>query len=208
MTDRHPDDPTLADFVFGALAPEAADRIEAAAALDEALAGRIARLRTIVDLLRTDDWALPPAAARRRVLGLFRQQTRGPAPTGWLAAARTVVARLVFDGRAEPALAGFRGLADDGHLTWDSDLGRVDLRIAPGARAGAAWRLRGQIASVAEATMVSLRPHGSVDPCARSTVDAHGRFRLDATAGAYDLVIEFTKEDVALLLANVAVGDA
>jgi hypothetical protein len=74
----------------------------------------------------------PPSDAVRRVLSLVQPATATPVPT-LLDRAAAFVARVVFDSFASPAPVGFRsaGLTAARHMTFDSDLGEVDLELSP-----------------------------------------------------------------------------
>src|SRR5437773_3015668 len=136
--------------------------------------GRQLELEQLDARLRDDDSAEPPAWLMRRVSGLMRPPGR-PKAGERLVEVLHVVARLVYDSRPQPALAGFRGgTATTVQASYHSELGSVDLKISPrrrprgsgGAGAGReGWLIEGQVSAAERPrlTSVSLLRSGSGD---------------------------------------------
>jgi hypothetical protein len=142
--------------------------------------------------MRTDDTQAPTSAAVRSALAAFVPRA-GTITLAWLEEARRYVARLVYDTRAQPALAGFRGGGAGYQLAYDSERGRVDLRITPAAGSRRdQWRVRGQIMTSpgADVGSVALVTAGTSHAVTVAVPDQHGQFRLDVGRGTYDLVAE------------------
>ena len=106
-------------------------RVNASAASNgHARAARPAGVERIVDLLERDDSTAAPAWLLERVAGFLRRPRPMPGRAGTLGELVRVVARLVCDSSRRPALAGFRGAAVATQLTYQSELGAVELRIS------------------------------------------------------------------------------
>jgi anti-sigma factor RsiW len=157
-----------------------------------------ARLRTIVTALRSDDSQAPPTPVVAEVQALFRSRRPPPAP-GALAAIQRVIAQLVFDSRATPAVAGLRGGNRIYQLAFESDLAAVDLEIAPAPHADAR-RILGQISPSGgqRVRTIHLAPSAGGAATSSAHVDAHGGFTLDTSAGRFDVVIRFDAGELVL----------
>lgn len=208
MDDRPDIDETLIRLAEGTLDAEAEAAAVARLADDPAARDVVARLRAVLAGLGADAPAAPSPAVVSRLVTAF-ETARGvepassprPAPTpAWLAALDAVVARLVFDGRSAPAIAGFRG---DGAamLAWEGSLGRVDATLTADDAAGT-WRLRGQVRTEG----VAGRVHAACGDDARSAVcDDHGGFVMDLPPGLHRIAVE-VRDRGALVMEDVEVG--
>jgi len=165
-------------------------------------------VRHVTAAMEADLGEMPSAEAVDRVRRAFSRRP-AVATVGWLERAERFVARLVFDQRQQPMLAGFRGGGEAAQLAYECDQARVDLRLAPPRSPGAgAWRLNGQIALRGDARgggSVALVPGGEAASVAEATLDERGRFRLSPAAGTYDLMIEL--EDGVVVVPDLRLGD-
>ncbi|MDY7109157.1 MAG: hypothetical protein SYC29_11035 [Planctomycetota bacterium] len=192
MSDPSPTSEQLILYVLGELDEDEAALIADHVTASAATAAYVDRVRRVLETMRTDDSRAPTPAAIRSAVAAF-VPSRGPVALAWLEQARRCVAQLVFDTRAQPALAGFRGGGAGYQLGYDSDEGRVDIRITPEARpARGRFRVRGQITprQGGDVGSVALVTAGTSNAVTIAIADEHGRFRLDAPSGRYDLVAE------------------
>jgi hypothetical protein len=155
---------------------------------------RVNHLRRVEAALAEGVLFDPPADAVRRALNLVQPS---PATPSLLDRAAAILARLVFDSFASPAPVGYRsaGLAAGRHMTFDSDLGEIDLEITPGAPG--AFRVLGQavLTSDAPARAVLTRDDGtSLTPI---DLDA-GRFAASITPGTWTLTITMGPKSMTL----------
>ena len=173
---------------------DAAERaqVEQAVAQDPSLARTLRQIESILHIFATDDSVEPPAAVIERAKAIYRAPQTSEAP-GWLAAARELIARLVFDSRLTTAVAGFRGSDDAFQLSYESELGEVDLQCEPTLDAHRhAWRIMGQVTPNENLTVrrVLVVPQGAQTPVAEAPVDADGLFTVQADPGSYTLYVE------------------
>ena len=56
----------------------------------------------------------------------MRNQTTAPIE-GWLDRVQGLIARLVYDSRVQPAAVRFTGVRDQILLTYDTDLGEIEI---------------------------------------------------------------------------------
>jgi anti-sigma factor RsiW len=211
MKNDHVNAEQLVAYACGELDGEEAARVEAVMAASLAATALVVRLRDVVETMREMDVAAPPRATVRRVLAAFaRCGTRSGA--GWLARVQWFVAELVFDSRAQPALAGYRGSLATRQMAYDSPYGRIDLQILPRDRgaAGERCRVRGQVTLHEDAAFGAVTlcdDTGGAGVAAETIPDRHGRFTMDVAAGAYDLLVELDQGDRVILACNVEIAE-
>ncbi len=210
MKNDHVNAEQLVAYACGELEGEEAARVEAVMAASLAATALIVKLRDVVDTIRVMDVAAPPRSSVRRVLAAFaRRGIRSGA--GWVARVQWFVAELVFDSRAQPAIAGYRGSHSTRQIAFDSPCGRIDIQILP--RDGGAevekWRLRGQVTLHEDAAFGAVTlcdDAGGVGVVAEAIPDRHGRFTLDVAAGTYDLMVELDGGDRVILACGVEIA--
>lgn len=180
----------LISYAAGELGgPEAAE-VEACLARDPAAAQTVARYRMVQSSLRLDESPSPEAAAQAKAIFNSDRPSR-PRFSEQLA---QLVARLIFDSRAEPALAGLRGRGSSFQLTYDlsseaaEEGAELDLQAEPAPQAHS-WRVVGQVAGCDqnEAMRVDLCRAGSPTPIQTVQGDRRGTFVLSVEPGTYDL---------------------
>ena len=185
---------TLISYAAGELAgPEAAE-VEAWLARDPAAAQVVARYRMVQMSLRQDECPSPEAEARAKAI--FERARPAPAARPRFAQQLAeFVARLIFDSRAEPALAGLRGRGSSFQLTYalwgdaaDTESAELDLQAEPAPQSNS-WRIVGQVAGCEqnEAMRVDLCRSGSPTPIQSVEGDRRGTFVLSVEPGTYDL---------------------
>lgn len=192
MPNFQPDFAQLLAYAVGELDESAAASVERTIAASPLAQAELARIRSILQTLRTDDSVAAPDSLVRRAQAIFESTTA--ARPGIADALRRVLARLVFDSRAEVALAGFRGVEDSFQLSYESELATLDLECdLSGDPNRPTWSIIGQIESDTGAGGLNavLYPTGSTTPVARTVTDEHGVFRMELSAGAYELHVEF-----------------
>ena len=200
-------DVTQADlmaFVMGDSSASDAARIEQAIAGSAALADEAARLRLIFRVLSSEAVNTPPDAVKQRVFSLLGER-KSSLIESILSGVRAAIATLSFDSRAVPALAGFRSASEAVELSFESELGEVDLRLEPTMIQGVErWRAVGQLAATREpsgpATVSFVRSDAAVEPIC-TTTDVHGAFQQQLEGGCYDVIIRL--DDRALVLSDL-----
>ncbi len=197
----------LVAYASGELTGCEASTVEAYLAVLPAVARTTQRLQEVIQRLRADDTVPATPGAVRRALNLL--QTPDEAPTqDWLAPLR-LFAKLVFDSRAQLAMAGYRGSAAGYQLAFESEPARVDLQILPQDRAvGDRWRVRGQVTvrDGAELGAVTLLAQHTDTPVATAVPDQAGRFKLDSPAGVFDLRIDLDQGTRSVVAPRLEVG--
>ncbi len=186
-----PSDSEVVAYALGELGNAEAAPVARAVAASPGLAAEVEAIRQVVAMLHADDSVAPPPRTVARALGLLAEQ-RPSALAGWLAGGRRIVARLIGDTRAQPALAGFRGQRDGSHHAYDCETATLDLGIAPeGQGVESPWRVRGQVTSkdgTQANSAVLVRPDTG-EAVAAAIPDDRGLFRLVVPAGSYDLFV-------------------
>ncbi len=167
------------------------------------------KVRSVLSTMQADDTQAPSLALIKRTIATFSagvETGEGRSPLAWLEPLRQVVAQLIFDSRAQPALAGFRGSSDSYQLTYKNELACVELGVSQQQTQRDIFRLRGQTTTEQkrEYGSVALLSTGSNDPQAVSEMDKHGRFKFDAKPGKYDLAVQIGDE--ALIVQEISIG--
>src|SRR5262245_48013749 len=138
----------LITYAAGELYGPEASAVEAWLAVNAAAAETVFRYRMVDESVRLDDGTEPPSQAAARARALFSRPGR---PTLAVQVGR-LVARLIFDSRTQPVLAGLRGRGTSFHLTYDlsaagaGDSAELDLQAEPSTVSGRTWRVVGQVA--------------------------------------------------------------
>lgn len=188
----------LVSYVLGELPANEAGAVEATVRQDRAAADSVKRLAAILSTMKTDDTVEPTPAAVRRALALHASAQR-PAVAGWLDALRRVVAQLTFDSRTQAATAGFRSASAGFLLSYESEVGSIELQAEPAMGRDDRWRVVGQFGgSGAESFQVAACKPATFEPVGHSQVDEHGMFRLYVQRGTYTLLIA-GREQVVIL---------
>ena len=190
----------LIAYAAGELDADVAAQVEAIVAESPADAARLARIRRTLATMRSDDNVAPPREAVARAKALFRRQPAA-AHANWWQQIERVVASLIYDSRAQPALAGYRGVGDAVQLSYESEIADIDLELSPGgAEKDAVWTVMGQVATRDPAAIVAVvlvsRSQGGAQ--IEIKPDEHGLFTLRADSGEYDLFIRVADKVVAL----------
>lgn len=208
MSEQSITDEQLILYAVGELAPSEKAAMERHLAGSPQAAAYVAKVRTVLQTMRTDKTEAPSVAVIKRAISAFTGGGEGRGSLAWLEPLRRRVAQLIFDSRAQPALAGFRGGSSSYHLAYHSDLGRVELRVSPPQRpAQDAWRVRGQVTAgqrEGDPGSVALLTPGTSHALAVAELDQHGRFKFDTPCGRYDLAVQFGAE--ALIAPNLEIG--
>ncbi len=182
----------LVEYVTGDLAdPAAREQIEAHLRATPADAAYAERVRLIIDALAVNLEAPAGAETTQRIVDAFQPSGR---TVGTLAerllSLERVVMKLVFDSRARPAIAGFRGETDARQMAWEAPWGRVDIEI--GTLTGDLRQIRGQVTiddTHRAPSGVALFESGGGDAPVTAATDARGRFLLETPTGVFDLLV-------------------
>lgn len=194
----------LVAYVTGEISAEESLGIEREAAVSADTAAAIARLRSIIQTMRTDDTVAPSPRAVAAAIAIHARNFV-PQPS-WLERLARSVGELVFDSRRQPALVGLRGDDETVQLSFSSALADVDLQLDPASPESTNVNIMGQVSAHAAsaATEVALvEPRAGV-AVGVATPDESGVFRLQARPGAYDLVVRL--DDAAIVLPNIEIG--
>jgi hypothetical protein len=210
MTEQRGNIERLLAFVAGELDAKGARDMRNLIAADPELAQLERLARLVRQTLQEDDSVEPPPQVVARAKELFRQLHQAPAPSpslrervhAWLEAADRIVALLVFDSRARPALAGYRGTAELVRLSYESDLAEIDLELTPREDGGAVRvSVYGQITATDEpaGAPVILTTAGTHDARAQTVCDSGGLFEITLERGRYDLHVRLPSGVVSAL---------
>ena len=196
----------LVAFASGELTGPEASMVEAYLAVLPEVARTTLRLQEVIQRLRADDTVAATPDAVRRALNLLQSLDQVPTPD-WLAPVR-LFARLVFDSRAQLAMAGYRGGTASYQLAFESEPARVDLQILPQDRVGDAWRVRGQVTlrDNAELDGVTLLAEQTETVVATAVPDHAGRFKIDSPAGIFDLRVDLDQGTRSVIASRLEVG--
>lgn len=188
-------DEALFDYAAGDLKAAAARLIDARIATDPELADRVARIRGILDVMRADDSQAPAPAVVARAKAIFERKPQALSER-WFGKLRQVIAEIVFDSRAQVALAGFRGATDRFQLAAESASASIDLQFEPHERDGRrSWTIIGQI-EPSESHAASEVAFVATDNAVEAVADADGVFRFEALPGSYDLFVRVSADEI------------
>jgi predicted anti-sigma-YlaC factor YlaD len=134
---------------------------------------RLNNWKEMGSLLKRENIESPPESAVRMAEAIF-EFPQASEPTGW----RNLIASVVFDSFAQPALAGARGAAANHQLLLTAEEFDIHIRLSG---VGSERRLAGQILSRGEGTLVPgihvhLLDQGT--QVGTTTVDSLGEFEF------------------------------
>lgn len=186
----------LVDIAEGRIAYTDAVALRARIATDPDAQAELARLDTLIALMRNDDSVDAPDHVLNRAIRLLRK----PAPEQPPSLFRRIIATLQSDSWHTPMAAGLRAVT-----TWPRALllhagdRELDLQIAPH---GERWQLRGQVLGVEAPGEVSL---SQADMRTRVSLNEIGEFILPpVVAGRYTLVL--TQGDLEIIVPDLELG--
>lgn len=181
----------LISFAAGELSEKEAAEV-ASKIKNNSEAGRIvAAYINASEAFANDDSVAASETAVKRAKALFEKyQSTTKSVTSWLAAVDRFVASLIFDSRTQPAMAGYRGTAEAVRLSFECELGEIDIEIIPD-NAGSTEKIKiiGQLSSddAIDGVQVALTDSGTGAMVAETSTDETGMFVLSAEHGLYDL---------------------
>lgn len=187
----------LLAYVARELPADEAAHLAARLERDPDAARTVHLLRLLLDASRVG--ADPPAASVAAAKALYRDRVARAASrsaAGAWSALRRIAATLLFDSRATPAFAGSRGAASGYQMTFESELGEIDIDVAGAAPGASEGVIRGQLvrpgpgpASASTSATVAVAAPGQFRPLSAADIDAEGMFTLRAPPGRYDLLV-------------------
>ncbi len=200
----------LIAYAAGELPAEEAAEVQAYLAANPSAAEPVALYGQARAALQDDQGADPPADVVAKAKRIFAGAQSDPA-LGWLARLEQFIAELVFDSRAEPALAGYRGAAMTFQLSFECELASVDLEAEPLVDGNAVgpdesqWRIMGQVDLRQPDSLIELAlvEQGTGAKVADTVADEHGMFALEVKAGRYDLLLRVG--DKVVVLRNIEI---
>ena len=183
----------LIAYAAGELQGADAEQVQAHLKRDADAARTVHRYRLARQTVLGDDAVDPPTEVLERAKSIFDPTVHGRDRQSLAECVGGLIAQLIFDSRAQPALAGLRGQATSFQMTWrlspetemELDL-QAELTDAPG---GELWQLVGQVTSrdsIGPLT-VSLCHAGSIAAAHSTDADERGSFVLRVGRGHYDL---------------------
>jgi len=178
----------LVAYAAGDLSAEEAQAVRAFLTTDAAVASTFERIRSIVQALRSDHSVSAPADSIQAAQSIFRPR---PAVEPWWNRLAEIVAKVVYDSRMQPALAGFRSGGGSGfQIALESDAASVDLQFEPQDETRTSWRIMGQVvpADGPNAEIAVLVATGS-NQVGEATADDTGVFTMILDRGEYDLCV-------------------
>ena len=200
----------LIAYAAGELSPEQAGQVQAYLAANPKAADPIALYKQAQAALQADQSAAPPAELVAKAKAIFASSPSEPAAS-WLDHLQQLIADLVFDSRAQPALAGYRGPATTFQLSFECEVASVDLEAEPLVDGSAVppdesqWRIMGQVDLRQPDSLIELAlvEQGAGAKIADAVADEHGMFTLEVKAGRYDLLLRVG--DKVVVLRNIEI---
>ncbi len=186
----------IAAYAAGELTGTDRQRVADAIASDAGLASRVARIAAAIATMRTDSSTPVPPESLARYRAVFREQYQ-EAPATSLFDLVEQVARLLFDSRTQPAVAGLRGVGAI-QVVYEADGVLIELGIEG---AGETRRVTGQISAESTPTTAVLRNEGD---CVELELDEQGWFTADVPAGQYDLRVLL--QDRVVTATDISIG--
>lgn len=183
----------LIAYAAGDLRGAAAERVEALLGRDADAARTVARYRLARRTILGDDGVDPPAEAVERARAIYDPTFYAVERPSLGDCVGGLIAHLLYDSRAAPALAGLRGQATSFQMTWRlaQDAGiELDLQAElTDTPAGEQWQVVGQVTSREPlgSLSVNLCHTGSSTAVQSVNADARGSFVLRVAPGPYDL---------------------
>lgn len=183
----------LIAYAAGEIPGAEAEQVQAHLERDAEAARTVRCYRLASQTILEDSGADPPTEALQRARSIFDPTVHASDRQSLAEHIGNLIAQLIFDSRAQPALAGLRGQATSFQMTWrlapesemELDL-QAELTDAPG---GERWQLVGQVTSrdpIGPLT-VNLCREGSTVAVHSVDADERGSFVLRVEPGIYDL---------------------
>ncbi len=200
----------LIAYAAGELSPEQAAQVQAYLRANPRAGDPIALYKQAQAAVQTDQSAAPPAELVAKAKAIFATSPSELAAT-WLDHLQQLIADLVFDSRAQPALAGYRGPATTFQLSFECDAANIDLEAEPIVGVGATpsepaqWRIMGQVdwQGASSPAQIAMVDPGTENRVAEAIADEHGMFNLEAPAGRYDVLVQV--DDKVVVLRNIEI---
>lgn len=179
-------------LALGELDGPRAARCEALLGADPESLETLNRVRSALQVMRSDDSVMPPAAIVARVKQIFAASL--PVRPTWLDTLQQWVAGILYDSRRAPALAGFRAAQESVQLTYAVDADEIDLQLEPPSEGETRWTIFGQLPQRASNQAETCLMNSGGDLIATTRADEHGVFRFKAAPGNYSLAIRWESE--------------
>ncbi len=107
----------------------------------------VREIQRTLAVMRADDTVAAPDSVLARARALFEKAVRVEVPS-LAQTLRRIIAQLTFDNRRQPALAGYRSVAQAVALSFAADGVEIDLQIEPPSqRESNEWRMLGQVSA-------------------------------------------------------------
>ncbi|MCA9287328.1 MAG: hypothetical protein KDA05_02020 [Phycisphaerales bacterium] len=190
-------------LALGELDAQTAARLDAS--LDAATRTAIGQIRATVAAMGDRALEAAPASLVRRLEAMGRVSAVGEAVAQVTGALRRLVARVVFDSRVSPALAGFRGGADGRQLVFSSEAGDVHLRLSGPDERDPRVTIRGSVETTeASELQGAIARIGGAEDRAEANIDEDGMFVLRIAPGSHPMIVRLARTEIDLGLLDVA----
>lgn len=199
-----PTDDQLIAYAAGELSAADARAVAAHVQRDAKAAALVAAYRAVRSTVQSDDGAAPPQRAIERAKAIFhtRDATVANRPgvlASWIESVDRFIATVIYDSRVQPAAVRFADptAGDRINLTFETEGGEVDVQAErlgerhEVGREARRWRIMGQISSDSPGgrrELALVHRDASAAPL-HAVADEHGTFIIDASAGAYELLL-------------------
>lgn len=190
----------ILSLLLGELDQDQAALVQKAVDQSPEFSQRAARMRAILETIRTDDSEAPGAEAARAALRAVCPPESSGKRSNWWETLDRIIAAITFDSRTQPALAGYRGGTQGYQLSYEAP--DVDIDVEVRARSeedeSAGGVILGNIAAAGGAGDVVLLESGSGAPVLHGRADQRGNFRIEAPQGEYEMGIRLAERVVML----------
>lgn len=203
----------LIAYASGELSGDEAESVSAFLKTNPAAAQTVAMYKQAHLMASTDESIAPPMQLVAKAKSIFSSQVQSPA-ISWIDQLQQIIVELVFDSRAQPALAGIRGVGTAFQASYETEQVSVDIEAEPIEESASEysskeqWRIMGQIDMPESAANVDVAMIPSASTTAleskQTTTDEHGMFTVEVETGTYDLLIRCGDSVVVLKNINIA----
>lgn len=182
------DSQLLIDFAAGILAPAEMKRVEALIASDPAAKATVQRYRLAAAVHASDDTVEPPVSVVARAKAVFKPVVK---PVGSLSdAVRTVLARLIYDSRVQPAAVRGSDAQRRVQLTYAAEDVELEFQAERDLSASAGqWRVMGQFVGddAGQRVQITITPVGASQAVHETTIEGDETFSVNLGSGRYEV---------------------
>lgn len=178
----------LIAYAAGNLPQEDAARVESRIAHDAAAKATVARYRLAASVRQNDDTVEPPAGVVAKAKAIFRPIAQ---PARSLRdAVQTVIARLIYDSRLQPAAVRAGDAQRRVQLTYAAEDIEIELQAERDLQSGGGrWRVTCQITGdeLPQDIQIVISPAGVDQTVFERTIEGDEMFSLNLASGTYEI---------------------